>query len=86
VKSSDTTARLRPQRLEGPITDSWRVFPAADERFALALAKSDTRNPTLDVALAPVTGHPFDLAPKRFDRERVRELRDALTEWLETST
>ena len=73
---------LRPERLEGPITYRWRVFLSDDERWALAVSQADTREPALDVALAPVDGHPFDLAPKRFDRERVLELRDAIDDWL----
>jgi len=76
--------RLDPARLEGPIPyGRWRVFLALNERFAVAITDPGGEEPMLSMVVADVEGHPFDLTPTAVGRDRVCELRDALTVWLE---
>jgi hypothetical protein len=57
------------------------MFRQPDERRVVGICPAGPEQ--LAVAVADLRGHPFDLEPALLDAERVEQLRDALTAWLQ---
>jgi hypothetical protein len=71
-----------------PAEGRWAVFKRDESRFAIGVAETvhaigHKGPPTLSFLIADPDGHLFDGSPLALlDPERVRELRNALDDWL----